>query len=134
MIQSQFSWLVSPKALSSPEAISCYFSGPSKMKWSVCDFLEFDENIKIILFSLTFSDQSLQPYLEQIDQIEESVASLEQTAYKLDAYSKRLGMCMSILYFAQLNTCKLHVVVCEPNLTYFLPDTIRITTILTFSL
>ena len=38
-----------------------------------------------------FSDQSLQPYLDQIDQIEESVASLEQAAYKLDAYSKRLG-------------------------------------------
>ena len=37
------------------------------------------------------SDQSLQPYLEQIDQIEESVTSLEQAAYKLDAYSKRLG-------------------------------------------
>ena len=36
-------------------------------------------------------DESLQPYLEQIDQIEESVASLEQAAYKLDAYSKRLG-------------------------------------------
>ncbi|KAK2160738.1 hypothetical protein LSH36_127g06053 [Paralvinella palmiformis] len=30
------------------------------------------------------------PYLEKIDQIEESVASLEQAAYKLDAYSKRL--------------------------------------------
>jgi len=38
-------------------------------------------------------DESLQPYLEQIDQIEESVASLEQAAYKLDAYSKRLGKC-----------------------------------------
>ena len=36
-------------------------------------------------------DESLQPYLDQIDQIEESVMSLEQTAYKLDAYSKRLG-------------------------------------------
>merc|ERR1712150_134931 len=34
--------------------------------------------------------QSLQPYLDQIDQVEESVASLEQAAYKLDAYSKRL--------------------------------------------
>ena len=37
------------------------------------------------------SDENLQPYLEKIDQIEESVASLEQAAYKLDAYSKRLG-------------------------------------------
>ncbi|KAK5646971.1 hypothetical protein RI129_005435 [Pyrocoelia pectoralis] len=33
---------------------------------------------------------SLQPYLDQIDQIEDSVAKLEQAAYKLDAYSKRL--------------------------------------------
>ncbi|CAL1529847.1 unnamed protein product, partial [Lymnaea stagnalis] len=34
--------------------------------------------------------KSLQPYLEQIDQIEESVTTLEQTAYSLDQYSKRL--------------------------------------------
>ncbi|XP_072164638.1 biogenesis of lysosome-related organelles complex 1 subunit 2-like [Diadema setosum] len=34
--------------------------------------------------------QSLQPYLDQIDQVEESVASLEQAAFRLDAYSKRL--------------------------------------------
>ncbi len=37
------------------------------------------------------SDNSLQPYLEMIDQVEESVASLEQAAYKIDSYSKRLG-------------------------------------------
>ena len=42
----------------------------------------------------SFSDQNLQPYLVQIDQIEESVANLEQAAYKLDAYSKRLGKCI----------------------------------------
>ena len=36
-------------------------------------------------------DKSLEPYLEQIDKVEESVASLEQAAYRLDAYSKRLG-------------------------------------------
>lgn len=35
-------------------------------------------------------DKSLQPYLQQIDQIDDSVAKLEQAAYKLDAYSKRL--------------------------------------------
>ena len=29
--------------------------------------------------------------MEQIDKVEESVASLEQAAYRLDAYSKRLG-------------------------------------------
>ena len=37
------------------------------------------------------ADKSLQPFLDQIDQIEDSVTSLEQAAYKLDAYSKRLG-------------------------------------------
>ncbi|KAK3751478.1 hypothetical protein QZH41_009177 [Actinostola sp. cb2023] len=35
--------------------------------------------------------KSLQPYLEQIDKVEESVASLEQAAYRLDSYSKKLG-------------------------------------------
>ncbi|XP_031565169.1 biogenesis of lysosome-related organelles complex 1 subunit 2-like [Actinia tenebrosa] len=34
--------------------------------------------------------KSLQPYLDQIDRVEESVASLEQAAYRLDAYSKKL--------------------------------------------
>ena len=38
-----------------------------------------------------FADSSLAPFLEQIDQIEENVNSLEQAAYKLDNYSKRLG-------------------------------------------
>lgn len=38
-----------------------------------------------------FADASLQPYLDQINQIEEQVSSLEQAAYKLDAYSKKLG-------------------------------------------
>lgn len=33
---------------------------------------------------------ALYPYLEQIDQIEDSVTKLEAAAYKLDAYSKRL--------------------------------------------
>ena len=37
------------------------------------------------------TDASLQPYLDQIDQIHASVASLEQTAYRLDAYTKQLG-------------------------------------------
>jgi len=36
-------------------------------------------------------DESLQPYLEMIDQLDESVTSLEQAAYKLDSYSRRLG-------------------------------------------
>ncbi|TNM87485.1 hypothetical protein fugu_005706 [Takifugu bimaculatus] len=40
--------------------------------------------------ALIFLDASLQPYLDQINQIEEQVSSLEQAAYKLDAYSKKL--------------------------------------------
>ena len=36
---------------------------------------------------------SLQPYCDQIDQVEASVSALEQTAYRLDAYCKRLGEC-----------------------------------------
>jgi len=42
------------------------------------------------------SDKNLQPYLEQIDQIEENVSNLEQAAYKLDVYSKRLGNILSL--------------------------------------
>lgn len=34
---------------------------------------------------------ALQPYCDQIDQVEASVSTLEQTAYRLDAYCKRLG-------------------------------------------
>lgn len=40
----------------------------------------------------SLEDAGLQPYLEQINLIEEQVAALEQAAYKLDAYSKKLGM------------------------------------------
>jgi len=36
-------------------------------------------------------DLSLKPYIEQIDEICSAVNSLEQSAYKLDAYSKQLG-------------------------------------------
>lgn len=49
----------------------------------------FTMNIWLVcMFAL---DASLQPYLDQINQIEEQVSSLEQAAYKLDAYSKKLG-------------------------------------------
>lgn len=41
-------------------------------------------------------DASLQPYLDQINQIEEQVSALEQAAYKLDAYSKKLGKTFNI--------------------------------------
>lgn len=37
-----------------------------------------------------YLDKSLEPYLFQIDQIEDSVSKLEQAAFKLDAYAKRL--------------------------------------------
>lgn len=35
----------------------------------------------------------LRLYLEQIDHIEQEVVTLEQAAYKLDGYAKRLGEC-----------------------------------------
>lgn len=47
------------------------------------------------------TDASLQPYLDQINQIEEQVSSLEQAAYKLDAYSKKLGKTTSL----QIDAC-----------------------------
>ncbi|ESO98233.1 hypothetical protein LOTGIDRAFT_231346 [Lottia gigantea] len=47
-------------------------------------------SIESALRDLNVKYRSLQPYLEQIDQIEDSVASLEQAAYSLDHYSKRL--------------------------------------------
>ncbi|XP_007895939.2 biogenesis of lysosome-related organelles complex 1 subunit 2 [Callorhinchus milii] len=47
-------------------------------------------NISRNLKDLNHEYASLQPYLDQINQIEERVAALEQAAYRLDAYSKRL--------------------------------------------
>uniref|UniRef100_A0A3P8UZM0 Biogenesis of lysosomal organelles complex-1, subunit 2 n=2 Tax=Cynoglossus semilaevis TaxID=244447 RepID=A0A3P8UZM0_CYNSE len=47
-------------------------------------------NISRNLQDLNNKYASLQPYLDQINQIEEQVSSLEQSAYKLDAYSKKL--------------------------------------------
>uniref|UniRef100_A0A3B5ABW0 Biogenesis of lysosomal organelles complex 1 subunit 2 n=1 Tax=Stegastes partitus TaxID=144197 RepID=A0A3B5ABW0_9TELE len=48
-------------------------------------------NISRNLQDLNNKYASLQPYLDQINQIEEQVSALEQAAYKLDAYSKKLG-------------------------------------------
>ncbi|XP_023674727.1 biogenesis of lysosome-related organelles complex 1 subunit 2 [Paramormyrops kingsleyae] len=47
-------------------------------------------NISRNLQDLNQKYASLQPYLDQINQIEEQVTALEQAAYKLDAYSKKL--------------------------------------------
>ncbi|KAK3542168.1 hypothetical protein QTP86_016423 [Hemibagrus guttatus] len=48
-------------------------------------------NISRNLQDLNQKYASLQPYLDQINQIEEQVTALEQAAYKLDTYSKKLG-------------------------------------------
>nr|XP_058154491.1 biogenesis of lysosome-related organelles complex 1 subunit 2 isoform X1 [Dasypus novemcinctus] len=48
-------------------------------------------NISRNLKDLNQKYAGLQPYLDQINMIEEQVAALEQAAYKLDAYSKKLG-------------------------------------------
>uniref|UniRef100_A0A8C3YUQ8 Biogenesis of lysosome-related organelles complex 1 subunit 2 n=1 Tax=Catagonus wagneri TaxID=51154 RepID=A0A8C3YUQ8_9CETA len=47
-------------------------------------------NISRNLKDLSQKYAGLQPYLDQISVIEEQVAALEQAAYKLDAYSKKL--------------------------------------------
>ncbi|KAM6185615.1 biogenesis of lysosome-related organelles complex 1 subunit 2 [Rhynchocyon petersi] len=47
-------------------------------------------NISRNLKDLNQKYAGLQPYLDQINLIEEQVAALEQAAYKLDAYSKKL--------------------------------------------
>ena len=48
------------------------------------------DSIAVNLQTLNDKYKQLQPFLDQIDQIEESVSTLEQAAYKLDNYSKRL--------------------------------------------
>ncbi|XP_041125652.1 biogenesis of lysosome-related organelles complex 1 subunit 2-like isoform X2 [Polyodon spathula] len=47
-------------------------------------------NISRNLKDLNQKYADLQPYLDQISQIEEQVTALEQAAYKLDTYSKKL--------------------------------------------
>lgn len=54
------------------------------------DMKQIAGNIAHTMADLNEKYKSLQPYLDQIDQIEDSVTKLEQAAYKLDAYSKRL--------------------------------------------
>lgn len=50
-------------------------------------------------FNIVFTDSNLHPFLEQINQIDENVTALEQAAYKLDNYSKRLGLFKVNCYF-----------------------------------
>ena len=54
------------------------------------DMEQITANIAKGMTQLNLAYTHLQPYLEQIDQIDESVARLEAAAFKLDAYSKRL--------------------------------------------
>jgi len=56
--------------------------------YMLCSLSNISSHSKKVCFCP--SDQSLQPYLDQINQIEDSVSKLEQAAFKLDAYSKRL--------------------------------------------
>ncbi|PVD39166.1 hypothetical protein C0Q70_01794 [Pomacea canaliculata] len=63
-------------------------------KVTICKYSEMKHialSIGSALHDLNEKYKSLQPYLDQIDAIEESVAALEQAAYSLDQYSKRLG-------------------------------------------
>lgn len=54
------------------------------------DMNQITENISRGVTDLNSKYTELLPYLEQIDQIDASVERLEQAAYKLDSYSKRL--------------------------------------------
>ncbi|XP_075728775.1 biogenesis of lysosome-related organelles complex 1 subunit 2-like [Rhipicephalus microplus] len=54
------------------------------------DMKQISGNVSKVLEHLIEKYRRLKPYLDQIDQMEDSVTKLEQAAYKLDAYSKRL--------------------------------------------
>lgn len=54
------------------------------------DMVQIAANIAKGMSQLNEKYQELQPYLDQIDQIDESVSRLEQAAFKLDNYSKKL--------------------------------------------
>ncbi|XP_046663936.1 biogenesis of lysosome-related organelles complex 1 subunit 2 [Homalodisca vitripennis] len=54
------------------------------------DMRQIAGNISRTMGELNEKYKSLQPYLDQIDQLEDSVTKLEQAAFKLDAYSKRI--------------------------------------------
>jgi biogenesis of lysosome-related organelles complex 1 subunit 2 len=54
------------------------------------DMKQVTTNISKGVNDLNEKYTNLMPYLEQIDQIDESISRLEQAAYKLDNYSKRI--------------------------------------------
>ena len=76
---------------------ACYISTTSKSE-SLQDSIALGQKkVKLCMMvtpppslSLLPSVVSLQPYCDQIDQVESSVSALEQMAYRLDAYCKRL--------------------------------------------
>lgn len=51
---------------------------------------EFACNVSRNMNSINDKYGALKPYLDQIDQIENGILKLEQAAFKLDAYTKRL--------------------------------------------
>ena len=59
-------------------------------KAKYADLQQITGSVDRSLDELNSKYMGLQPYLEQIDQIEDSVTKLETAAYKLDAYAKRL--------------------------------------------
>lgn len=63
----------------------------NRVTWTkYTDMRQIAVNVSKNMTDLNVKHDSLLPLLAQIDQIEDSVAKLEQAAYKLDAYSKRL--------------------------------------------
>ncbi len=46
--------------------------------------------------------KTLLPNLQLIDKLEEKVTKLEEMAYAIDAYSKRLGLTLTYIYLFQL--------------------------------
>lgn len=54
------------------------------------DMTALASRLNVVSNKLNEKFLSLQPYCDQIDQVESSVSALEQTAYRLDAYCKKL--------------------------------------------
>ena len=54
------------------------------------DLRQITGSVDRSLDELNTKYMALQPYLDQIDQIEDNVTKLEAAAYKLDAYARRL--------------------------------------------